>query len=432
MANSSTIFLPATYARHVPHELFRHLRDTQPVSWVPEPAVGDWAAGPGYWAVVRHADTKTVLQDHETYSSHLGGAQLRDPDSAEDLAFLRSMIVNQDPPSHTRLRRSVATAFSPRAVRELEEAIEGRAAHLIDSVIETGRTDFAHLVADLPVWTLAHVLGMPEQDRPLIYDWADRVIGYQDPEYAEGAPVDPDTLTDMGRASFALREGRRTRPDGTRANPRAREALADIFAYAHSLADAPRTGSLMACLLDGGLNREEFELMFFGLVLAGTVTLRASAPGGLHSLLTHPREYEKLRAHPELIDTAVEEMLRFWSPGIMFRRTCARDTVLAGQVMRKGDKVGVYLISANRDERAFDRADRFDITRSPNDHISFGYGPHYCSGAHIARMELRAIIRQTVSRLPGLEMAGPPARMESNFVNGLKRFPLQWRTDTTA
>ncbi|NGO74121.1 cytochrome P450 [Streptomyces sp. YC504] len=428
MATATDIFLPETFARGVPYDLFRELRAHHPVTWIPERPVGAWPAGPGYWAVVRHADVKKVLQDYETFSSYAGGAQLRDPDTPEDLEFLRSMIVNQDPPEHSRLRRSIAAAFSPRAVRELADAIEERAAHLVDSVADSGAVDFAELVADLPIWALCHILGMPQQDCPLIYDWTNRVIGYQDADYAGGARVDPESLTDIGRMSLALRTVPAPRSGGAPVNPRSRAALADIFAYAHALADAPRPGSLMARMQEGGLNREEFELMFFGLILAGNATIRASAPGGLHALLTHPQEFQRLRAQPELLDSAVEEMLRFWSPGIMFRRTCTRDTELAGQRIRSGDKVGVYMVSANRDEAAFVEPDRFDIARTPNDHISFGYGPHYCSGAHIARIELKAMIRQTIERLPDLEIASPPVRMTSNFVNGLKHLPIRWRT----
>lgn len=174
-----------------------------------EPAVGDWPAGPGYWAVFRHADVKTVLRDARTFSSWLGATQIRDPDTEQDLAFVRSMMLNQDPPEQSRLRRIVAGAFTPRAVRELETVIEERAAQLIREIPEHDTTDFVRLAADLPVWTLAHILGVPEQDRQLLYDWSSRVIGYQDAEYADGATTDPTALSPHGQQALA----RRSRPD---------------------------------------------------------------------------------------------------------------------------------------------------------------------------------------------------------------------------
>ncbi|MFI9201477.1 cytochrome P450 [Streptomyces sp. NPDC053048] len=424
-----TVFDPATYARGVPHSLFRALRDHSPVCRVPEPAVGPWPEGPGYWAVFRHADVKHVLRTPELFSSHLGATQLRDPDSEGDLRFVRTTMLNQDPPAHSRLRRIVAATLTPRAVRELEAVIEARARALVDAVADRGETDFAELAGDLPVWTLAHVLGVPQEDRRLLYDWANRVIGYQDSDYALSHTADPASLTPTGRAALARRPVPRNRPDGPPVNPRSREALADMFHYAHALAEAPLPGSVMARMREGGLTRDEFEMMFFLFAVAGSETLRNGIPGGLLTLLDHPDQYELLRTRPELTAAAVEEMLRYWSPVVHFRRTATRDTELGGQRVRRGEKVVVYHPSANRDERVFADPDRFDITRTPNDHVSFGFGPHFCLGAHLARAQMRAMLRTTLDRLPGLERAGEPVRLTSNFQNGLKHLPVRWRTD---
>ncbi|MFE0459875.1 cytochrome P450 [Kitasatospora sp. NPDC058965] len=423
------IFRPETYAAGVPYELFRALRAERAVWWVREPAVGAWAAGPGYWAVVRHAEVKHVLRTPEVFSSHLGATQIRDPDSAADLEFARTMMLNQDPPEHARLRRIMAAAFTPRALRELSAAIEACARELVDSARDVGQADFVRLAADLPVRVLARVLGVPEQDRQLLVDWSNRVIGYQDADLADSDTVDPARLTELGRAALAVRPTTRTTPDGRPINPRSRAALADMFAYAHGLAVGPRPGSLMARMREGGLSTEEFETAFFLFAVAGNETVRNGLPGGLHTLLRHPDQHRLLLRQPELLDSAVEEMLRYWPPVIEFRRTATRDVELGAVQIRRGQKVVVYHASANRDEAVFADPDRFDLTRTPNDHVSFGFGPHFCLGAQLARMQYKAMTG-AVLELPGLALASaaPPARLVSNFQNGLKELPVRWRT----
>ncbi|MBH1937283.1 cytochrome P450 [Streptomyces sp. AV19] len=425
----TAVFDPAAHARGVPYDLYRELRERAPVCRVPEQPVGDWPGGPGYWAVFRHADVKHVLRTPEVFSSHLGATQLRDPDSPQELDFARAMMLNQDPPAHARLRRIVAAAFTPRAVRELEDVIEARARALVGAVAPRGAADFVPLAADLPVRTLAHLMGVPEEDRALLADWADRVIGYQDPERATADAVDPSALSPLGRAAHALRPGPLARPDGAPLNPRSRAALPDMFAYAHGLARRPREGSVMCRMRQAGLSGDEFETMFFLFAVAGNETLRNGIPGALLTLLDHPDQLALLRERPGLTAGAVEEALRYWPPVLHFRRTATRDTELAGVRIRAGEKVVVHHASANRDERVFPDPDRFDITRSPNDHVSFGFGPHFCLGAHLARVQLRALLRAVLDLLPGLERAGEPVRLTSNFQNGLTHLPVTWRTD---
>ncbi|MGW2870956.1 cytochrome P450 [Kitasatospora sp. NPDC001225] len=422
------LFLPGTYAHGVPYELLRELRESVPVCWVEEPPVGGWPGGPGYWAVLRHADVKHVLRSPELFSSHLGATQIRDPDCPADLAFARAMMLNQDPPDHSRLRRIVAGAFTPRALAELAGAVDGRVRELVEEVRPSGRADFVRLAADLPVWTLARVMGVPEQDRGLLLDWANRVIGYQDADYAHSGTADPAALTELGRAALARRPTTRTGPDGRPVNPRSRAALADMFAYAHGLARRPAPGGLLSRTLEAGLTVEEFETMFFLFAVAGNETVRNGLPGGLYALLSHPEQYELLCERTELIPSAVEEMLRWWPPVMDFRRTATRDVELGGRAIRRGDKVVVYHASANRDGAVFPDPDRFDVTRSPNDHVSFGYGPHFCLGAQLARLQLRSALRCLVERLPGLRLVPgrPPRRLVSNFQNGLKSLWVQW------
>ncbi|MGW3184079.1 cytochrome P450 [Kitasatospora sp. NPDC001119] len=427
-AHVNQLFLPDTYAHGVPYELLRELREFAPVCWVEEPPVGGWPGGPGYWAVLRHADVKHVLRSPELFSSHLGATQIRDPDSPADLAFARAMMLNQDPPDHSRLRRIVAGAFTPRALAELAGAVDGRVRELVEEVRPAGRADFVRLAADLPVWTLARVMGVPEQDRGLLLDWANRVIGYQDADYAHSGTADPAALTELGRVALARRPTSRTGPDGRPVNPRSRAALADMFAYAHGLARRPAPGGLLSRTLEAGLTVEEFETMFFLFAVAGNETVRNGLPGGLYALLSHPEQYELLCERPELVPTAVEEMLRWWPPVMDFRRTATRDVELGGRAIRRGDKVVVYHASANRDGVVFPDPDRFDVTRSPNDHVSFGYGPHFCLGAQLARLQLRSALRCLVERLPGLRLVPgrPPRRLVSNFQNGLKSLWVQW------
>ncbi|MFI5533011.1 cytochrome P450 [Kitasatospora sp. NPDC051853] len=423
------IFLPATYAEGVPYALLRELRETTPVRRVEEPAVGDWPAGPGYWAVLRHADVRHVLRTPATYSSHLGATQIRDPDTAAELAFARTMMLNQDPPDHSRLRRIVAAAFTPRAVRELTAGIEERAAAVVRAarpLLAEGSLDLVRLAADLPVWTLARIMGVPEEDRGLLAGWADRVIGYQDSDQSEAAPA-PSGLSGLGRAALAVRPRAEdlVRPDGRPVNPRSRAALADMFAYAHGLARRPAAGSILARMVEGGLTEEEFETTFFLFAVAGNETLRNGVPGGLLSLLSHPEEYRRLRADPSRTPAVVEEMLRYWPPVIDFRRTVTQEAELGGQLLRRGDKVVVYHAAANRDPAVFPDPDRFHPDRDGNDHVSFGDGPHFCLGAQLARVQMRALVREVATALPELEVAGEPVRLVSNFQNGLKSLPVQ-------
>ena len=447
---TAEIFHPQTYAHAVPYARFADLRRTAPVCWIDEPAIGAWPAGPGYWGVFKHADVKRVLRDPQTFSSHLGGTQIRDPETAADLGFVRAMMLNQDPPAQSRLRRIVAAAFTPRAIRRLEETIADRARVLVDAVLPAGRADFVEVAADLPVWTLARIMGVPDEDRRLLYDWANRVIGYQDADYAGLSTADAAALSPLGRAALAERPASMTRPDGRPLNPRSRVGLADMYAYAHGLAKATADATdaadaaavvtsaedpendatpagIVPRLLAEGLTDDEFENMFFLFAVAGNETLRNGIPGALLTLLQHPDQLDALRRDPEArLDTAVDELLRYWPPVMQFRRTATCDVTLGGREIRAGDKVVVYHASANRDETVFSDPDRLDLTRTPNDHVSFGFGPHYCLGAHLARTQMRAMLGQVLTRMPDLRPDGEPIRLTSNFQNGLKHLPVRW------
>ncbi|GAA3838573.1 cytochrome P450 [Sphaerisporangium flaviroseum] len=406
------VFDPNVYTQGIPHEMYRRLRDEHPVHWQEEHEVDGWPAGPGFWAVTRYADVVRVLRTPTEYSSSIGATQIRDPDPA-DLPFIRQMMLNLDPPEHGRLRRVISGVFTPRRVERFMAGVERRARLLVDQIAERGECDLpVDVTDDYPIQNLADLLGIPPGDRDLILGWTNRVVGYQDPDHAT-----------------VVRGG-----DGGPVNPRSPAMLADMFEYAQTLAAHKRRDpaddvltALATAEVDGRrLTAPELSMFFFLLVIAGNDTVRSALPGGMIALLDHPEQHHRLLDHPGLLDSAIEEMLRWHPPVLSFRRTAVRDTVLAGRPIAAGDKVVVFHGAANYDERHFPEPMRFDIARRPNDHVSFGDGPHVCLGAHFARMQLRAFYREILWRLPDIELAGPPARLVSNFIAGVKHLPIRY------
>jgi len=434
--DTEVVFDPATYVSGVPFEALARLRQDSPVVWVDEIPVLGWPGGPGFWLVLRHADVETVMKQPRLFSSWLGATQIRDPATPQALGYVRAMMLNMDPPEHSRLRRLLSRSFTPRAVTQLEQRIRGHARALCARVLAgpRGECDFAKdLAADLPLLTLADVLGLPEQDRWLLFDWSNRVIGYQDPDYASSAEFDPSGGTPMAREAASLRP--EPDADGRLPDPRTREGLPDLYAYAHLLADEKRRhpgDDVMSILLaqvdvDGGrVSVEEFENMFWLFAVAGNETVRNGLPGACIALLEHRDAQDALRADPAAMPVAVDEMLRWWTPVMTFRRTATADCELAGQRIRAGDKVVVSFTSANRDEAVFSNADRFDIRRHPNPHLVFGHGPHFCLGAHLARAQMRALFEEVAARTSALAYAGEPSFLRSNFQRGVKHLPIAW------
>ncbi|MEV6955981.1 cytochrome P450 [Streptomyces sp. NPDC051183] len=408
------VFDPRLYAGGVPHARYRLLRDTRPVAWQPEPEVLGWPAGPGFWAVTRHADVVRVLRDHRAYSSWLGATQIRDPDPA-DLPFLRRTMLNQDPggagADHGRLRRLVSRAFTPARVDAFAGRVRERARTLLRAArdgAEGGTADLVRTVTDeYALLNLTDLLGIPAADRGLLLDWTVRVIGYQDPEDAPAPPAGPD---------------------GKPLNPRSPALLGEMFGYARELAAYKRAHpgeDVMTALALAPLEPAELEMFFFLLTVAGNDTVRSAAPGGLLALARTPDAYRQLARGRAPVDRAVEELLRVHPPVLSFRRTAAADTELAGQRIRAGDKVVVFHASANHDERVFTDPGRLDLGRAPNPHVSFGDGPHVCLGAHFARLQLRTLYEEWCAAMPVPELAGEPRRLVSNFINGITRLPLR-------
>ncbi|MFH9727403.1 cytochrome P450 [Streptomyces sp. NPDC017254] len=406
------VFDPRIYATGIPHDRFRALRDRAPVVRQDEPETLGWPAGPGFWAVTRHADVVRVLKDSGTYSSCLGATQIRDPDPA-DLPFIRRMMLNQDPPGHGRLRRLVSRAFTPGRIERFGATARERARQLLAETIEAaegagGEVDLVRAVTDdYALLNLTDLLGVPPGDRGLLHTWTERVIAYQDPD-------EPPVLDERGRP----------------VNPRSPAMLAEMFGYAQELAAFKRAhpaDDIMSVLAASELADAELEMFFFLLTVAGNDTVRSAAPGGLLALADHPDEQRRWWKGEVAADTTVDELLRVHPPVLSFRRTAARDTELAGQEIRRGDKVVVFHASANHDERVFPDPHRLDLGRTPNPHVSFGDGPHVCLGAHFARLQLRVLHEEVRDACGGLELAGPPRRLVSNFINGVKSLPVRLR-----
>ncbi|MFN8098527.1 MAG: cytochrome P450 [Dermatophilaceae bacterium] len=440
VADTALLHDPETYVNGVPYVVLARLRREHGIAWVEEPSGPGWPAGPGYWLILRYADVRQVLSDPATFSSAVGGTQIRDPASADDLRFVQRMMLNMDPPEHSRLRRLLARSFTPRAIRDLEASVREHVHTIVDRLLGgPTEVDYAKGVsADLPLLTLADVLGLPASDRWLMFDWANRVIGWQDPDYAVSAAFDPAGASAMARAAIALRPA--PGPDGRMPDPRTRAGMPDLYHYAHLLGAAKRADpaeDVMSLLMrvrddDGGVvSLEEFENLFWLFAVAGNETVRNGIPGGMIAVLAAPDAQRALRADPSLIPAAVEEMLRWWTPVMSFRRTATTDTSLVGQLIRAGDKVVVSFSSANRDEAVFPDPDRFDIRRyaagaPARPHLAFGHGPHFCLGAHLARVQMATLLEEVLARTAWLEPAGDPAYLRSNFQRGVKRLPLRW------
>ncbi|MDV3208904.1 MAG: cytochrome P450 [Rhodococcus ruber] len=394
---------PDLYTEGVPHDVFAELRRNCPVYRQDE------EDGPGYWAVTRHADVTAVSRDSTTFSSALGTTQIDEFDE-ETRRKQAAMLVNLDPPEHTRLRQLVSRGFTPRAVRTLEGHIRGICNRVVDDLVERGRdgavVDFVPVAAaPLPLEVIAALLGAPGEDVDRLCDWSDRMIGFDDPEYGN------------------------TRADGEL-------AAAEIFLYANEIAAARRAeprDDIVSRLVrpdENGdtLTEMEFDMFFVLLGVAGNgnETTRNAAAGGMQAFVDHPEQWRRLQAEPELAAGAVEEILRWVTPVIGFRRTPTCPATIGGQPVEAGDKVVVYYPSANRDEDVFEDPHVFDIGRTHNPHVAFGgTGVHFCLGAHLARLELRILFETLARRIERVEPAGPVRRLRSNFVNGIKSMPVR-------
>ena len=403
---------PGTFLSGVPHAEFARLRRESPVSWVEETPLWRHGArcgvpmrGSGFWALTRHATVSAASRDVRTFSSEARGAFLVDPASRADLERTRQLLINMDSPRHQKYRRVLAEWFTPVTVRRLAESIRVHARALVLQCVEREEFDIVHdLAAELPLLVLADLLGMPRQDRGLLLRWSNNLVGFDDPEYGGGD-------IEVYKKTFV-----------------------ESFAYASALAAQKRAspaddlvGRLVTSEVDGRrLTESEIGHLWIMIVVAGNESTRHFLSGSLLALAESPGDRDRLATDPGIISTAVEELLRWVSPIMFFRRTATRDVELDGRVIREGDKVALYYISANHDEQVFASPDRLDLARTPNPHLAFGTGAHSCLGAHLARMEAAALLEALGRDLSRLEPLGPVTRLRSNFMNGIKSIPARF------
>jgi cytochrome P450 len=402
---------PDTYVEGVPFAWFDHLREEHPVVWHPEPA-----PNAGFWAVTRYDDLTAVHMDWETYSSEVGAVALEELDG-EQLEVRKSML-ETDPPRHTELRKICSRRFSARGVGRYEDWIRDVGRSVLDRALPQGRFDFVGEISrELPIRFLCSIFTVPQEDAPQLITWGDKMIANQDPELSAAVVDKVDT-------------------EAYRNLPFRSPVALEVFAYADRQRDVrlaePADDVIEALTIaqsEGILNEQEFHNYFSLLMIAGNETTRHTITAGMLALMENPDQLALLRDDPSLIPNATEEILRWATPVMHFRRTATRDTELRGEEIHAGDKVVTWYVSANFDPEVFPDPHRFDVTRTPNDHVTFGPGgPHFCLGAHLARLETKILFQELLPRLATIQPAGPVERIRSNFVNGVKRMPVRVTT----
>lgn len=382
---------------------FAKLRAERPVSWHDEFDYPSLPKGPGFWAVTRYDDVWTVSRSSETFVSGKGS---NIGDLPIELAEFFGSMINMDAPRHTKLRLIVNRGFTPRMVAKTEASVRTKARAIIDAVAEKGECDFvAEIAAALPLSIICDMMGIPPADYRRIYELTNIILGIGDPEYA--TTIEELMAAGMELSQYAQDLGRR----------RLQHPADDI------------TTALMQAEVDGErLSGQEFGSFFILLVVAGNETTRNAISHGMKALTDFPAERAKWMADfAGVTPTAVEEIVRWATPVMHFRRTAVADTVLGGQAIRAGEKVVMWYNAANRDAAAFADPYRFDVTREPNDHVGFGGGgPHFCLGANLARREIAVMFEELFRRLPDIAVSGPPAMLQSAFIHGIKRMPCRF------
>ena len=394
---------PDLCVQRVPAEELAELRHTAPVWWSQQPRGTGGFDDDGYWVVTRHADVLHVSRHADIYSSEAKSAVIRygRQITENELTVQRLIMLNLDPPAHTRLRGVVSRGFTPRAIESLREALRARAERIVRSALAGGTGDFVTDVArELPLQAIADLLGIPQEDRRKIFDWSNQLIGSEDPEYSSGSLTAGVELIGY---SMAMAEDRRACP---------RDDIVTKLVHAE---------------VDGGkLSPDEFGHFMILLAVAGNETTRNAISHGMLAFLDNPGQWELYQA--ERPGTAVDEIVRWATPVTVFQRTALEDTTLGGQRITAGQRVGLFYRSANFDEEVFGQPERFDILRDPNPHLGFGgTGTHYCLGASLAKLEIELMFNAIADTMPSIRKAGQPERLRSGWLNGIKRLPVSYR-----
>ncbi len=390
------IYSSELFVQGVPHDRFTTLRAEAPVYHHLDPEKAE-----GFWAVTRYEDVVTISRNPEIFSSNAETCLIFEMPE-EQKAAQRMMMLNMDPPTHTRQRSLVNRGFTPRTIGKLEERIEKVCDEIVDKAVATGEGDFVTMVAaELPLVVIAEMIGVPFEDRHKLFEWSNRMIsdeGSTTPEESEAAAM-------------------------------------EVYAFANDLAAAKRqcpADDIITKLIspdENGnvLDEFEFDLFFVLLMVAGNETTRNAISGGIEAFMENPEQWERLKADPAgMKSTAADEIVRWVSPVMDFRRTVMQDTELSGVQLKAGDKVIMYYTSANRDESVFESPNTFDVGRDPNPHIGFGGGgPHFCLGRHLAKLELELMLETLARKVDTIELTGPISRLRSNFINGIKSMPVK-------
>jgi len=394
------------WAERIPHTEFATLRARAPVAWFDEPD-----GNSGFWAITRLDDLVDVHRDHRTFSSQVGGTELEELENDPEAREARRTMLETDPPEHTRIRKLVSRNFTRGAISKWESTARALIAENMDKALLDHRVDFVETVArQFPIQMISKLLGVPDRDAEQLFHWADAVVYNTDPDFSELLYDKEDT-------------------EPYRLLPFRSPSSLKVFEYAQKLASekakSPEADVVSILAASEELTPLEFQTFFLLLVIAGNETTRHSLSHGALALARFPDQLDRLREEPTLMETATEEILRWASPQIHFRRTAVCDTELAGVSISAGDKVVMWYISANYDERAFADPFTLDLSRDPNPHVTFGGGgPHICLGAWMARLEVRVFLEEVVRRIRRIQLDGQPERIRSNFINGLKHLPL--------
>lgn len=397
------LYLPAAYDEGFPHEYFRMLRREDPVHWQEVSAsAAEFRITKSFWVITKHEDVFAISRNPKVFSSWEGLPFIFDMEG-DDLAGQRESLIGMDPPEHVKYRRLLQRVFTPRMVREIEPKIRAHAKRIVDELAEKDSCEFVEeLASELPLILICELMGIPLEDRKKIFDWSNRLIATDDEEF--GAPND-------GQA-----------------------AAIELYTYASTLAEEKKANpddTLISKMINGEVDGEKITEHHFNsfmvlLSVAGNETTRNGTSHTMRLLSDHPEAYQQLRDNRELLPLAIDECLRMAPPVMQFRRTALIDTEIRGQKIKKGDKLVMFYPSANRDEDVFQDPDTFDITRSPNPHLTFGIGEHFCLGANLAKMQLACIFDELLDRVPDMHVVKKPRLLHSNFIDGIKEMQVEF------